>query len=90
MKEIIVKITDKGGAFFFSSAGLQRSLCTSDCLFDAVKEPQVLKKISRIYYTTATFHILNIPDDMHIIGKTALEVLTELKSNLVRFVKVPK
>lgn len=87
MFEIIVKITEKGASFFFSTEGESRSLCTGACIFDAVREPEVLKKLSRLYFSKSTFHLLNIPTDMHVLGKTPREVLTELKSPLLKLLK---
>lgn len=87
MFEIIVKITENGVGYFFSTEGESRSLCTGACIFDAVREPEVLKQLSRLYFSKSTFHLLNIPADMHILGKTPREVLTMLKSPLLKLLK---
>lgn len=87
MFEIIVKITESGAGYFFSTEGESRSLCTGACIFDAIREPQVLKKLSKLYFSKATFHLLEVPAEMHILGKTPREVLTELKSPLLKLLK---
>ena len=87
MFEVIVKITESGAGYFYSTEGVSRSLCTGACIFDAIREPQVLKELSKLYFSTATFHILEVPAEMHILGKTPREVLTELKSPLLKFLK---
>ena len=87
MFEIIVKITESGAGYFFSTEGESRSLCTGACIFDAIREPEVLKKVSQLYFSKSTFHLLNIPAEMHILGKTPREVLTELKSPLLKLLK---
>lgn len=87
MFEIIVKITENGAGFFFSTDGEARSLCTDACIFDAIREPEVLKKLSRLYFSKSTFHLLEVPANMHILGKTPRDVLKELKSPLLKLLK---
>lgn len=87
MFEIIVKITESGVGYFFSTEGVSHSLCTDTCIFNAVREPEVLKQLSRLHFSKSTFHLLNIPAEMHILGKTPREVLTELKSPLLKLLK---
>lgn len=87
MFEVIVKITESGASYFFSTEGESRSLCTGACIFDAIREPQVLKELSKLYFSKATFHILEVPAGMHILGKTPREVLAQLKSPLLKLLK---
>lgn len=87
MFEVIVKITETGAGYFFSTEGESRSLCTGACIFDAVREPQVLKELSKLYFSKATFHLLEVPAEMHILGKTPREVLSQLKSPLLKLLK---
>lgn len=87
MFEVIIKITKDGVGYFFSVKGVSRSLCTGDCIFDAVREPEVLRKLPMPYFITSTFHLLNIPNDMSVLGKTPKKVLETLNSPLLKLLK---
>lgn len=87
MFEVVVKITEDGVGYFFSVKGVSRSLCTGDCIFDAAREPEVLRKLPMPCFTTSTFHLLNIPSDMSILGKTPKRVLETLNSPLLKLLK---
>lgn len=87
MFEVVVKITENGVGYFFSVKGISRSLCTGDCIFDTVRESEVLRKLPMPCFTTSTFHLLNIPDDISVLGKTPKRVLETLKSPLLKLLK---